>query len=99
MTILDPKSPRIFEAVHEVSDQEASFVISTEEVTLGPFERKIVRAKIISQHQNEFHSRNVMVHPCNFKSSSSFVSEDTLASMEGDGVVFLALKNQTAKKG
>ena len=33
ITIRDPKPPRIFEEVHEVSDQEASFIVSAEDVT------------------------------------------------------------------
>ena len=99
VTIRDPEMPRIFKAVHEVSDQEPLFVVSAEEVTLGPFERKVVRAKIITQQPNEFHFRNVMVHPCNIRSNSLFDSEDTLTSVGEDGVVFLALRNQTAKEG
>ena len=99
VTIRDPETPRFFKAVHEVSDQEPSFVVSAEEVTLGPFERKVVRAKIITQRPNVFHFRNVMVNPCNVKSNAVFVSEDTLTSVGEDGVVFLALKNQTAKEG
>ena len=99
VTIRDPETPRIFKAVHEVSDQEQSFVVSAEEVTLGPFERKVVRAKIITQQPNEFHYRNVMVHPCSIRSNSLFDSEDTLTSVGEDGVVFLALRNQTAKEG
>ena len=99
VTIRDPETPRIFKAVHEVSDQEQSFVVSAEEVTLGPFERKVVRAKIITQQPNEFHFRNVMVHPCSIRSNSLFDSEDTLTSVGEDGVVFLALRNQTAKEG
>ena len=99
VTIRNPKTPRIFKAVHEVSDQEPSFVVSAEEVTLGPFERKVVRAKIITQQPNEFHFRDVMVHPCSIRSNSLFDSEDTLTSVGEDGVVFLALRNQTAKEG
>ena len=99
VTIRNPKTPRIFKAVHEVSDQEPSFVVSAEEITLGPFERKVVRAKIITQQPNEFHFRNVMVHPCSIRSNSLFDSEDTLTSVGEDGVVFLALRNQTAKEG
>ena len=99
VTIRNPKTPRIFKAVHEVSDQEPSFVVSAEEVTLGPFERKVVRAKIITQQPNEFRFRNVMVHPCSIRSNSLFDSEDTLTSVGEDGVVFLALRNQTAKEG
>ena len=38
VTIRHPKTPRTFKAVHEVSDNEPSCVISTEEVVLGPFE-------------------------------------------------------------
>ena len=89
VTIRDPKTPRIFKAVHEVSDQEPSFVVSAEEDTLGPFERKVMRAKIITQQPNEFHFRNVMVHPCNAKSNAVFVSEDTLTSLGEDSVIYL----------
>ena len=99
VTIRDPETPRIFKAVHDVSDQEPSFVVSAEEITLGPFEQKVVRAKIITQQPNVFHFRNVMVNPYNVKSNAVFVSEDTLTSVGEDGVVFLALKNQTAKEG
>ena len=72
-TIRDPGSKRIFKAVHEVNDQEASFVVSAEEVASGPFERKVMRAKIITQHHNEFHIRNVMVRPCRSMSNSLIV--------------------------
>ena len=39
VTIRDPKSPRLFKPVHEVSDHEPSLVVSTEKIVLGPFER------------------------------------------------------------
>ena len=58
-----------------------------------------MRAKIITQQPNEFHFRNVMVHPCSIRSNLLFDSEDTLTSVGEDGVVFLALRNQTAKEG
>ena len=98
VTIRDPKAPRLFKAVHEVSDREPSFVVSTEEVTLGPFERKIVRAQVITQQSNEFHFRNVMVQASSSKSNAIFVSEDTLTSVGENGVVFLALRNQASKE-
>ena len=87
VTIRHPKSPWIFKAVHEASEQEASFIVSADEVTLGPFERKVVRAKLVTQQRNEFHFRNVMVRQCCFNSNSSFVSEDKLTSVGEDGVV------------
>ena len=98
VTIRDPKTPRIFKATHEVSDHEPSFVISTEDVILGPFERKIVRAKIITQQPDIFLFRNVTVQSCSIKSSSVFVSEDTLTSVGEGGIVFLAILNQTDKE-
>ena len=82
VTIRDHKTPRIFKAVHEVSDQEPSLVVSAKEITLGPFERNVVRAKIITQQPDEFHFRNRMVHPCSMKSNSVFFSEDKLTSVE-----------------
>ena len=98
VTIRDPKTPRIFKATHEVSDHEPSFVVSTEDVILGPFERKIVRAKIITQQPDIFLFRNVTVQSCSIKSSSVFVSEDTLTSVGEGGIVFLAIRNQTDKE-
>ena len=98
VTIRDPKIPRIFKATHEVSDHEPSFVVSTEDVILGPFERKIVRAKIITQQPDIFLFRNVTVQSCSIKSSSVFVSEDTLTSVGEGGIVFLAIRNQTDKE-
>ena len=98
LTIRDLKTPRIFKATHEVSDHEPSFVISTEDVILGPFERKIVRAKIITQQPDTFLFRNVTVHSCSIKSTSVFVSEDTLTSVGEGGIVFLAIRNQTDKE-
>ena len=94
VTIRDPKTPRIFKATHEVSDYEPSFVVSTEDVIPGPFERKIVRAKI-TQQPDIFLFRNVTVQSCSIKSSSVFVSEDTLTSVGERGIVFLAIRNQT----
>ena len=40
VTIRDPKTPRTFETVHEVSDNESSFVVSTEEVSPRAFRKK-----------------------------------------------------------
>ena len=77
VTIRDPSSPRIFKAVHEFSDQEASFVVSAEKVDLGSFERKVLRAKVRTQQSNEFHFRNVLVHPHNTKADSLFVLDET----------------------
>ena len=45
VTIRDPKAPRHFKLVHEVSDHEHSLVVFTENVVLGPFERKLVGPK------------------------------------------------------
>ena len=98
VTIRDPKTPRIFKATHEVSDHEPSFVVSTEDIILGPFERKIVRAKIITQQPDIFLFRNVTVQSCSMKSTSVFVSEDTLTSVGEGGIVFLAIRNQTDKE-
>ena len=98
VTIRDPKAPRTFKAIHEVSDNEPSFVISTEEGVLEPFERKVVRARIITQYQEQFRFRNVMVLSCSMKSNSVFVSEDTLTSVGERGIVFIALQNQTDKE-
>ena len=77
VTIREPNSPRIIKAVHEFSDQEASFVVSAEKVDLGSFERKVLRAKVITQQSNEFHFRNVLVHPHNTKTDSLFVLDET----------------------
>ena len=96
VTIRDPKTPRIFKATHEVSDHEPSFVVSIEDVILGPVERKIVRAKIITQQPDIF--RNVTVQSCSIKSRSVFVLEDTLTSVGEGGIVFLAIRNQTDKE-
>ena len=98
VTIRDPRKPRTFKAVHEVSDNEPSFVVSTEEVFLGPLERRVVRAKIITQHPDVFHFRNVMIHSCSMKSSSVFVSEDTLTSVGEGGIVFITLRNETDRE-
>ena len=65
----------MFKAVNEISDQEASFVVSAEEVVLGPFEQKVVHAKSITPQPDEFHFRNGMVHPFNIKSKSPFLHQ------------------------
>ena len=96
VTIRDPKSPRCFKRVHEVSDQEPSLVTSTEKVVLGPFERKLVRPQVISQQPNKYLFRNVMIHPTGVYNRCSFVSEDTLTSVGDDGTVFLAVRNRTS---
>ena len=96
VTIRDPKAPRHFKPVHEVSDQEPSLVVSTEKVVLGPFERKLVRAQVISQHPNEYHFRNVMTRPRGVHKRDPFVSEDTLTSVGEEGTVFLAVRNTTS---
>ena len=53
VTIRGPKSPRCFKPILEVSDQKPSLVVSTKKVVLGPFERKLVRSKVVSQQPNE----------------------------------------------
>ena len=96
VTIRDPKSPRHFKPVHEVSDHEPSLVVSTEVVVLGPFERKLVRAQVITQDPNEYRFRNVMIRPSGVYNRNSFVSEDTLTSVGDDRTVYLAIRNKTA---
>ena len=94
VTIRRPYTFRIIKPVLEVSDQEQSFVVSAEEVVLGPFERRILSAEIITQEPNLFHFRIVMEYSCSMKSNSVFVSEDTITSVGEDGINFLALRNQ-----
>ena len=96
VTIRDPKTPRHFKPIHEVSDHEPSLVVSTDKVVLGPFERKLVRAQVITQDPNEYRFRNVMIRPSGVYNRSSFVSEDTLTSVGDDGTIYLAVRNKTA---
>ena len=96
VTIRDPKAPRHFKPVHEVSDHEPSLVISTEKVVLGPYGRKLVRAQVISQKHNEYHIWNVMIRPLGVHKRCPFVSEDTLTSVGDEGIVFIAIRNTAA---
>ena len=96
VTIRDPKTPRHFTPVHEVSDHEPSLVVSTEKVILVPFERKLVTAPVISQHPNEYYFRNVMIRPRGVHKRCPFVSEDTLTSVGDEGTVFLTVRNTTS---
>ena len=96
VTIRDPKTPRHFKPIHEVSDHEPSLAVSTDKVVLGPFERKLVRAQVITQDPNEYRFRNVMIRPSGVYNRSSFVSEDTLTSVGDDGTIYLAVRNKTA---
>ena len=98
VTIRDPKTPRHFKPVHEVSDHEPSLVISTEKVVIGPFERKLIRAHVITQNPNEYLFRNVMIHTSGVHNKYSIVSEDTLTSVGPDGTVFLGVRNRTANE-
>ena len=95
VTIRVPKAPRQFKPVPEVGDHEPSLVVSTETVALGPFERKLVRAQVITQDLNEYLFRNVMIRPSGVHNRCPFVSEDTLTSVGEDGTVFLAVRNRT----
>ena len=96
VTIRDPKTPRHFKPDHEVSDHEPSLVVSTDKVVLGPFERKLVRAQVITQDPNQYRFRNVMIRPSGMYNRSSFISEDTLTSVGDDGTVYLTIRNKTA---
>ena len=96
VTIRDPKAPCNFRPAHEVSDHEPSLVVSTEKVFLGPFERKLVRAQVITQHPNEYRFCNVMIRPSGMHHRSPFVSQDTLTSVGDDDTVFLAVRNTTS---
>ena len=98
LTTRDPKTPRHFKPVHEVSDHEPSLVISTKKVVLGPFERTLVRAQIITQNPKEYFYRNVMIHPSVVHNRCPFVSENTLTSVGEDGTVFLAVRYRTANE-
>ena len=98
VTIRDPKSPRHFKPVHEISDHESSLVVSTEQAVLGPFERNLVRAQVITQDPNEYIFRNVLIRPSGVYHRSPFVSEDTLTSVGNDGIVYLALRNKTVNE-
>ena len=95
VTICDPKAPRHFKPIHEVSNHEPSLVVSTEKVVLGHFERKLIRAQVITQDPNEYLFRNVMIRPSGAHNKCSLVSEDTLTSVGEDGTVFLAVRNRT----
>ena len=57
--IRDPKAPGHFKPIHVVSNHEPSLVVSTEKVVLGHFERKLIRAQVITQGPNEYLFRNV----------------------------------------
>ena len=96
VTIRESKPPRQFKPVHEVSNQDPFFVVSTEEITLGPFERKLVRAQVISQHAKEFRFSNVLIRPCGVHTMCPFVSEDTLKFVRDNGTVSLSLIIKTA---
>ena len=98
VTIRDPRAARHFKLVHEVSNHEPLLVVSTEKVILGPFERKLVRAQVISQHPNEYHFRNVMIRPRGVRKRDPFVSEDILTSVGGEGTVFLACETPHPSK-
>ena len=98
VTIGGPKAPRHFKPIHEVSNHEPSLVVSTEKVVLGPFERKLIRAQVITQDANEYLFRNVMIRSSGVHKKCSFVSEDTLTSVGEDGSVFLAVRNRTANE-
>ena len=96
VTIRDPKTPRHFKPVQEVSDHEPSLVVSTDKVVLGPFERKLVTAQVITQDPNQYRFRNVMIRPSGMYNRSSFISEDNLTSVGDDGTVYVAIRNKTA---
>ena len=98
VTIRDPKAPRHFKPIHEVSNHEPSLVDSTEKVVLGPFERKLIRAQAITQDPNEYLFRTTMIRPSGVHNKCSFVSEDTLTSVGEDGTVFIAVRNRTANE-
>ena len=73
-------------------------IASAHSLSLLPFERKLVRAQVITQDPNEYRFRNVMIRPSGVYNRSSFVSEDTLTSVGDDGTVYLAVRNKTAIK-
>ena len=81
VTIRDPKAPRHSKPVHEVSNQKPSLVVSTKKIVQGPFERKLVKAQVISQQFNEYRFCNVMIHPTGAHNPRPFVSEDALTSV------------------
>ena len=68
----------------------------TEKVVLGPFERKLVRAQVISQQPNEYRFRNVLIRPIGVHNSCPFVSEDSLTSLGDEVTVFLAVRNRSS---
>ena len=98
VTIRDPKTPRHFKPVHEVSDHEPFLVVFTDKVVLGPLERKLVRAQVITQDPNQYRFRNATIRPSGMYNRSSFISEDTLTSVGDDGTVYLAIRNKTPTK-
>ena len=65
---------------------------------LGPFEHKLVRAQVITQHPKEYHFRNVMIRPSGEHNRCPFVSEDTLTSVGDHGTVIIAVRNWTSSE-
>ena len=67
-----------------------------EQLVVGPFKRKIVRAQLVTLQTNKNHFSNVMIHPCGWYAKCPFVSEDSLASVGEDETVLMAVRNETA---
>ena len=67
-----------------------------EELVLGLFEQKLVKAQLINQVPKEFLFRNVMVTPRSTRRDIPLVLEDALTSFPLEGVVFLAVHSKTA---
>ena len=68
-------------------------MVSREELSLGPFERKLVNAQVVTQDTVEFLFRNVMVSLCSIRRDVSLALDDTLTSVTAIGLVFVTVQN------
>ena len=97
IVIRNPLTPKLYQPQHQVSD-DFSLLLLGQDVTLDPYERKTVQAKVVTENREEFAYRNVMLTQQKSPVKSTIVLDDSLATVTGNNLLITAVKNPTNVK-
>ena len=92
IVIGNPLTPKLYKPQHQVSD-DFSLLLLGQEVTLGPYERKSVQAKAVTENPDEFAYRNVMLTQQKSPVKSTVVLDDSLAAMMEQNLLITGIRN------
>ena len=95
--IRSPNQPIVHTAFRQVSNDSVSFPVALEQdIILEPFERLVVKAKLMTENPDEYAYRDVMITFVSHERSSNcdIFLDDCLSAVRPGGILYLHLRNQ-----